>query len=266
MTVTGTLGYVLVTTLPPFMGNLSGTDVYSEAVAPRRLRPFMVNGPTSPIPSHYGLLDITEPAVTVQVPIAIQPNITYQLLVAAQYSERTTPCCFDNTLDTIQVYPISDSACRAPDCCNPGQAILFEMQPEFGVDNGTAFPVGPPVSKAHKEANKVLFEQTFATIGAYPAGSDVITVSAGGKSLFASQGPNRQLASVSILPSKREPVEVKMVVQQQNLYDEESVAGGVEGKGRQVYVRCGIRVSCFMRHLQGTGNVIWPTCTSTIYS
>jgi hypothetical protein len=243
MTVTGTLSYVLVKTLPPFMGNLTVADVYREALTPSALRPFMVNGTTSPVPSHHALLDIPEPAVTVQVPIAIQPNTTYQLLVAAQYSDRTTPCCFNNTLDTVQVYPISDSACRATNCCNPGQAVLFELQPEFGVRNSTAFPVGPPIGKAHKEANKFIFEQTFATIGAADVASDVITVSAGGQSLYDSQGPDQQPASVMISPAKRKPVEVKMVVQQETLYGEETLASGADGQGRLLHVRCERRLT-----------------------
>jgi hypothetical protein len=248
MTVTGTLSYVLVRTLPPFMGTLSVADVYREASTPARLRPFMVNGLTAPVPSHYGLLDITEPAITVQVPVAIQPNMTYQLLVAAQYSDRTTPCCFNNTLDTVQVYPISDGACRAPNCCNPGQAVLFELQPEFGVRNGTAFPVGPPVGKAHKEASKFIFEQIFATIGATDAVSDIITVSAGGKSLYDSQGPDREPASVMISPVKRKPVEVKMVLQQETLHDEEALASGAEGRGRSLHARCEDRLNSLGLH------------------
>lgn len=246
LTVAGSLAFVLVETPPPFVSQLNFTEVLHEAMQPDRLRPFMENATSAPHPTHHGVLDIPEPAATMQVPVVTTPGAQYQLLVAAQSAE-SAPCCFDRF--SVQTFPISDSECRrhANDCCDPRTA-LADLRPAIQLAGSGAFPVCRDLQSGSGRSCKTLlparvsthvhgsFEQEVAFLGA-PAGSVTATVTAGGQPLYDARDPvSRQPSSSVFAASKRAPASAALVAQQQVVFEGELIQGSA--RGGSIYLRC----------------------------
>jgi hypothetical protein len=234
MTVIGSLAYIL---LPKgaFNGTLSPQELFQEASSPHRLLPLMVQQGIMPDGSHHGIVDIAHPAVQSQVPLTIVNSTAYELLLAAQYSATTAPCCFENVLDSVQVFDIA-LPCRDADCCIPAESVLTSLRPEIRFAAGMAVPTGPPVGHPLSQSTYA-FTQTFALIGSRPGESDEVTARAGGSDLFTTPGSDRVPVTMSVTAPKRVPVSVRMVPQQKAIFDEEDSVLGPQQVGREAYIR-----------------------------
>lgn len=234
MTVVGSLAYVLIPK-GAFNGSLSPQELFQEASDPQRLRPFMLQQGSMPDSSHHGVVDIAHPAVQSQVPLTIANSTAYELLLAAQYNAATAPCCFENVLDSVQVFDIA-LPCRDADCCKPAESVLANLRPEIRFAAGMAVSTGPPVGHPLSESTYA-FTQTFALIGSRPGGRDVVTARAGGSALFTGPGSDRVPVTMAVIAPKRVPTSVRIVPQQKAMFDEEDSVLGPQQVGREAYIR-----------------------------
>jgi hypothetical protein len=234
MTVSGRLAYVLIPESPyDAASSLTPAELFQEATEPSALRTLMLQNGTVD-PSHHGIVDVVQLAVNAQVPVNIVSNTSYQLLVAAEYSDASTPCCFDDNLDAIQKFMIDE--CRDPDCCQPSN-ILHELHPDLFFPGNLGLPISDVRGRV-LNASIYAFEQTFALVGSAPGVSGTVIARAGGADLYTQPGADRQPVMLEVQPPLRLPVAVDMVVQQPTLYQEADTVTGEQVEGRTAYIRC----------------------------
>jgi hypothetical protein len=239
MTVSGRLAYVLLpsdTYNDTLIASLTTEQVFAEALAPSLLLNSMQQSAGAIDASHHGVVDIVQPAVSTQVPVGITNNTDYQLLMAAEYSDATTPCCYDTANNVPQVFPINETMCGEANCCNPAET-LRELQPNIRFTDAAALPVGAVTGRVLNSFTYA-FEQTFAFVGAAPGAVGAVVANAGGSQLYTSAGAGRQPTSLQVAAPLRPPAVVRAVVQQSTLYAEADSAVGVTPAGRTLYVRC----------------------------
>lgn len=232
MTVTGRLAYVL---LPEgaFNGTLTTEEVFAEAATPTQLRTYMlVDGALDS--SHHGFVNVARAALSTQVPVTLSNGTSYTLLMAAEFSDASVPCCFGDALDAPVSFLINDTLCGDPDCCHPTDT-LRELQPHFTITAGFGAPTGP-VQAYPLDDFTYAFKQSFALLDSAPGSVGIISARAGGTALQTAAGAGRQETALEVTAARRAPASVRMVAQQSTVFDEASLTSG-DDTARQVYVR-----------------------------